>query len=189
MYIVHEILGFSHPLKQNTNIQWLDQYAYSKFEVAYIAPENVSSVDLSGILYRELEEAEAKSAKWVKADHTGKLGMRPGSEIHEELFELTTDTHPTKPKTYYYLTEEDLAEALDFYQHLMLLDLDIHYSKLSAEEVASNTSLKQQIIDEINACQDLVAARQLMHQRFGTATSLTLATENNWGNPTLNLSV
>jgi hypothetical protein len=189
MYIVHEILGFSHPLKQNTNIQWLDQYAYSKFEVAYIAPENVSAVDLSGILYRELEEAEAKSAKWVKADHTGKLGMRPGSEIHEELFELTTDTHPTKPKTYYYLTEEDLAEALDFYQHLMLLDLDIHYSKLSAEEVASNTSFKQQIVDEINACQDLLAARKLMHERFGTATSLTLATENNWGSSTINLSV
>jgi hypothetical protein len=71
----------------------------------------------------------------------------------------------------------------------MLLDLDIHYSKLSAEEVASNTSFKQQIVDEINACQDLLAARKLMHERFGTATSLTLATENNWGSSTINLSV
>jgi hypothetical protein len=188
MYIVHEILGFSHPLKQDPNIQWLDQYAYSKFEVAYIAPENVSAVDLSGILYRELEEAEAKSAKWVKADHTGKLGMLPGSEIHEELFDLTSGEHPTKPKVYYYLTEDDIKEAVDFYKHLMLLDLEIHYSKLSAEEVASNANLKQQIIDEINACQDLLAARRLMHERFGTATSLTLATEHNWSSSTINLS-
>lgn len=188
MYIVHEVIGFNHPLKSNPDISFLDSYTIGKFEIAYIAPENVDKVDLSGIIYRELTEAEAKSSKWAKADYKGKLGIVEGSDIHDELLHLSLDQHATKPKVHYYLTDEDKAQAVVFFKHLMQLDLDTYYSRLSPEDAARNAEFKKTIEDEIAACEDIFSCRFLLHTRFEMATSSVLAQENNWGQATLNLS-
>ena len=167
---------------------WFNQYSFSHFEVADIEDAHVGEIDAAGFVHAIVPEEIARGCKFAKADHTNRLGIVAGSEIHEELIYASMEAHQTKPKVYYSLTEEDLALQLSFYKVIMRLELELHYKGLTAEQQASNQDYKNQLLEEINNCETSLQARELMHKKIGIATSHILPAELNWGDPQVLLS-
>ena len=190
MYIVLENLTFDHPAL-NSPLEILDQYQYGAFGVAHIADANLSQVDLTQLNYVEVSETTARAAKFAKSSG-GTISILKGSEIHDEMIIHSSEdlvTHPTKPKVKYTLTDTDNAQLTDYFKALMLLMINTHYKNLSQDVAERNANLKASIIAEINACSTLLQARDLMHNKFGVSTSSVVQEENNWGTPTVNLSI
>lgn len=169
-------------------LEFLEQYNYWHFDVAYIAPENVSKVPLSAINYIEVTEEVARAAKFVKADHNNRLGILAGSEIHDELIHASLEAHVRKPKVYYQLTEEDEANAIRFFKAVMMLEVITHYKNLPLAVAEQNSAFKLSVIKKIEAANTMLDCRYLMHTVFGTATSSVLPAELNWGPTTVALS-
>ena len=187
MYIILE--GYaSHDPRLVPELEFLDQYNYWHYDVAYIAPENVSKVELPTMNYLEVPEEVARAAKFVKANSENRLGILAGSEIHDELIHATLEAHSSKPKVYYQLTEEDQANAIKFFKAVMTLALMKHYNELPTIEAERNSAYKLKVLNEIQACSTMVECRKMMHHRFGTATSSVLAEELNWGPTTVTLT-
>jgi hypothetical protein len=188
MFIIIETVSFDHPLKSSPYLTWFNQYSFSHFEIADIEDAHVGEIDAAGFVHEIVPEELARGCKFAKADHTNRLGILAGSEIHEELIYASMETHASKPKVYYSLTEEDLALQLAFYKVIMRLELELHYKGLTAEQQTSNHDYKNQILEEINNCETSLQARELMHKKIGIATSHILPAELNWGDPQVLLS-
>jgi hypothetical protein len=188
MFIIIETVSFNHPLKSSPYLTWFDQYSFSHFEVADIEDAHVGEIDAAGFVHAIVPEELARGCKFAKADHTNRLGILAGSEIHEELIYASMEAHQTKPKVYYSLTEDDLALQLAFYKVIMRLELELHYKSLTAEQQTSNQDYKNQLLEEINNCETSLQARELMHKKIGIATSHILPAELNWGDPQVLLS-
>lgn len=188
MFIIIETVNFNHPLKSSPYLTWFDQYCFSHFEVADIEDAHVGEINAAGFVHAIVPEEVARGCKFAKADHTGRLGIVAGSEIHEELIHASLEEHASKPKVYYTLNEEDLASQLAFFKVIMRLELDLHYKNLSAEEVASNQDYKNQMLAEIENCKTSLEARELMHTKFGMATGHILPVEHGWGETQVQLS-
>lgn len=188
MFIIIETVSFNHPLKSSPYLTWFDQYSFSHFEVADIEDAHVGEIDAAGFVHAIVPEEIARGCKFAKADHTNRLGILAGSEIHEELIYASMETHSSKPKVYYSLTEEDLALQLSFYKVIMRLELELHYKSLTAEQQTSNQDYKNQLLEEIDNCETSLQARELMHKKIGIATSHILPAELNWGDPQVLLS-
>jgi hypothetical protein len=188
MFIIRETVSFDHPLKSSPYLTWFNQYSFSHFEIADIEDAHVGEIDAAGFVHEIVPEELARGCKFAKADHTNRLGILAGSEIHEELIYASMETHASKPKVYYSLTEEDLALQLAFYKVIMRLELELHYKGLTAEQQTSNHDYKNQILEEINNCETSLQARELMHKKIGIATSHILPAELNWGDPQVLLS-
>ena len=188
MFIIIETVSFNHPLKSSPYLTWFDQYSFSHFEVADIEDAHVGEIDAAGFVHAIVPEEIARGCKFAKADHTNRLGILAGSEIHEELIYASMEAHASKPKVYYSLTEEDLALQLSFYKVIMRLEVELHYKSLTAEQQASNQDYKNQLLEEINNCETSLQARELMHKKIGIATSHILPAELNWGDPQVLLS-
>jgi len=188
MFIIIETVSFNHPLKSSPHLTWFDQYCFSHFEVADIEDAHVGEIDAAGFVHEIVPEAIARGCKFAKADHTGRLGILEGSEIHEELIYASMEEHKSKPKVYYSLTEEDLESQLAFYKVIMRLELELHYKSLTDEQQTNNQAYKNQILEEIANCTTSLQARELMHTKFGMATGHILPTELNWGDTQVLLS-
>jgi hypothetical protein len=188
MFIIIETVSFNHPLKSSPYLTWFNQYSFSHFEVADIEDAHVGEIDAAGFVHAIVPEEIARGCKFAKADHTNRLGIVAGSEIHEELIYASMEAHQTKPKVYYSLTEEDLALQLSFYKVIMRLELELHYKSLTAEQQTSNQDYKNQLLEEIDNCETSLQARELMHKKIGIATSHILPAELNWGDPQVLLS-
>ena len=188
MFIIIETVSFNHPLKSSPYLTWFDQYCFSHFEVADIEDAHISEIDAAGFVHEIVPEEIARGCKFAKADHTGRLGIRAGSEIHEELIHATLEEHASKPKVYYSLTEEDIASQLAFYKVIMRLELELHYKTLTTEQQNDNQDYKNQILEEITSCTTSLQARELMHTKFGMATGHILPAELNWGDTQVLLS-
>jgi hypothetical protein len=188
MFIIIETVSFNNELKSSQYLTWFDQYAFGHFEVADVADDHISEVNAAGFVHEIVPEEIARGCKFAKADHTNRLGILQGSEIHDELIHASLEEHVSKPKVYYTLSDEDLKSQLEFFKVIMKLELELHYKNLSAEQVTANQNYKQSILAEINACETGAQARELMHTKFGMATSHILATENNWGETQVKLS-
>lgn len=188
MFIILENVGFNHPLKTDGIVEFLDQYSFGRWDVAFIDPANVGSVNLSGIVHVEVSEAVARAAKFGKANHEDKLGILEGSAIHEELMHASLEHHSRKPKVHYTLTEEDIVDQINFMKTIMKLELEYHYQNVISQETASiNAGYKQSLLEEIDACATTMDCRKLMHMKFDFATAcLDLPQIYNWG-PTANL--
>lgn len=188
MFIIIETVSFNHPLKSSPYLTWFDQYSFSHFEVADIEDAYISEIDAAGFVHEIVSEEIARGCKFAKADHTDRLGILEGSEIHQELIHASMEEHASKPKVYYSLTEEDLALQLAFYKVIMRLELALHYKSLTAEQQTSNQAYKNQILEEIANCSTSLQARELMHKKIGIATSHILPAEHNWGDSQVLLS-
>lgn len=188
MFIILESLSEIDP-RFCAEIEYLEQYKHWEFEVAYIAPTNVASVQLSKIAHREVSETVARACKFASADHNNRLGIVEGSEIHDELIHASMEPHSYKPKVYYTLTADDLAATLEFLKAEMHIALEKHYrDNLTEQERLSNTSYRAALEAEIDACDNVNSAKKLIHTRFGTGVSPTLARDNNWGPAKIQLS-
>jgi hypothetical protein len=188
MFIIIETVSFNHPLKSSPYLTWFDQYSFSHFEVADIEDAHFGEIDAAGFVHEIVSEEIARGCKFAKADHTDRLGILEGSEIHQELIHASMEEHASKPKVYYSLTEEDLALQLAFYKVIMRLELELHYKSLTAEQQTSNQAYKSRILEEINNCATSLQARELMHTKIGIATSHILPAELNWAESQVLLS-
>lgn len=188
MFIIIETVSFNHPLKSSPYLTWFDQYCFSHFEVADIEDAHISEIDAAGFVHEIVSEEIARGCKFAKADHTDRLGILAGSEIHEELMYASLEEHKSKPKVYYNLTDEDKKSQLEFFKVIMRLELELHYKNLAIELTAENQAHKNSIIAEINNCQTSLQARELMHTKFGMATNHILVEEHNWGDTQVLLS-
>ena len=158
------------------------------FEVADIDDAHIGDIDAAGFVHEIVTEEVARGCKFAKADHTGRLGIVAGSEIHEELIHASLEEHASKPKVYYSLTEEDLGSQLLFFKVIMRLELELHYKSLTAEQQANNQTYKNEILEEITNCTTPLDARKLMHTKFGLATGHILPAELGWGDTQVLLS-
>lgn len=188
MFIIIETVSFNHPLKSSPYLTWFDQYCFSHFEVADIDDAHVSEINAAGFVHEIVPEEVARGCKFAKADHTGRLGIIAGSEIHDELIHASLEEHASKPKVYYTLTEDDLRSQLAFFKVIMRLELELHYKNLTAEESANNQAYKNLLLEEITNCTTSLQARELMHTKFGMATGHILPAELNWGDTQVLLS-
>ncbi len=188
MFIIIETVSFNHPLKSSPYLTWFDQYCFSHFEVADIEDAHVGEIDAAGFVHAIVPEEVARGCKFAKADHTNRLGILQGSEIHEELIYASLEEHASKPKVYYTLTQEDLTSQLEFFKVIMRLELELHYKTLTEEQRANNQTYKNSILAEINSCATSLQARELMHTKFGLATSHVLPEEHGWGDTQIQLS-
>jgi hypothetical protein len=188
MFIIIETVSFTHELKASPYLTWFDQYSFGHFEVADIADDHIAEINAAEFVHEIVPEEVARGCKFAKADHTGRLGILQGSEIHEELIHASLEEHVSKPKVYYTLSEDDLTSQLEFFKVIMRLELELHYKALSVETASANQDYKQSILVEINNCTTGFQARELMHTKFGIATSHILPSENNWGNTQVQLS-
>ena len=188
MFIIIETVSFNHPLKSSPYLTWFNQYCFSHFEVADIEDAHVSEINAAGFVHAIVPEEVARGCKFAKADHTNRLGIVSGSEIHEELIYASLEEHATKPKVYYTLTEDDLKSQLEFFKVIMRLELELHYKNLSEDQVSSNQTYKNSLLEEINNCKTSLQARELMHTKFGLATGHVLPEEHGWGETQVLLS-
>ncbi len=188
MFIIIETVPFDHPLKSSPYLTWFNQYCFSHFEVADIEDAYIGEINAAGFVHEIVPEEIARGCKFAKADHTGRLGIVEGSEIHEELIFATLEEHATKPKVYYTLTEDDKKSQLEFLKVIMRLELELHYKQLTSEQVKENQNYKKTLLTEISSCATTLEARELMHTKFNIATSHILVEENNWGPSQLLLS-
>lgn len=188
MFIIIETVSFDHELKSSPYLKWFDQYAFSHFEVADIDDDHIGDVNAAGFVHEIVPEEIARGCKFAKADHTNRLGILQGSEIHEELIYASLEEHASKPKVYYTLTAEDLKSQLDFFKVIMRLELEMYYKNLPQEEATANQTYKQSILEEINSCSSGIQARELMHTKFGLATGHILPQEHGWGDTQVQLS-
>lgn len=188
MYIIIETVSFNHPLKSLSYIQFLDQYSYSHFEIAHIDDEHFNDVNLTGFVYEIVDEKVARSAKFAKADHNNRIGILEGSVIHDELIFATLEHHSSKPKVYYTLTKEDIANQVEFLKQIMHLELEMYYRDLNEHVRSENQQFKEIIKTAINSCTTVFHCRELLHKRFGTATNHIIAEKNNWGGTKVKLT-
>lgn len=187
MYIVLEALPFNHPVLDQ-KIEILDQYSFGPYTCAYIAPEDEVNVDLTQLHYIQVPENIARAAKFAKVSHKNQIKIAVGSEVHEELIIHSMEEHAVKPQLTYTLSDSDLAEVVEFWKAVMHVALSAYYKNLSQEDQDRNATFKALIINDINACTDLIETRELLHNRFGIATSSVIKDEQHWGEATINLS-
>lgn len=188
MFIIIETVSFNHELKSSPYLKWYDQYCFGHFEVADVDDPHVGEINAAGFIHEIVPESVARGCKFAKADHTDRLGILAGSEIHEELIYASLEEHRSKPKVYYTLTDEDKASQLEFFKVIMRLELELHYKNLEPAVVASNQSYKASILAEISNCNTSLQARELMHTKFGMATNHILVAEHGWGDTQVLLS-
>lgn len=187
MYIVLETLAGNDP-RLVPQLEIMSQYKYWSFEVAFIDPAYETTVDLSTIIHKVVPEHVARACKFASADHSDRLGIVQGSQIHEEMMHATLEHHESKPKVYYQMTEQDINDALEFYKVVLSLALEIHYRDLPVDQADSNADTKLSLQNEIDAITSVEQAREIMHKKFGTASSHILAEQNNWGPTQVQLS-
>jgi hypothetical protein len=187
MYIVLETLA-GNDLRLVPQIEIMPQYKYWAFEVAFIDPSYETSVDLSNIVHKIVPEHVARACKFASADHSDRLGIVQGSQIHEEMMHATLEHHQSKPKVYYQMTEQDINDAIEFYKVVLSLALEVHYRDLPSDQAAANADTKLALQNEIDSITTILEARELMHTKFGTASSHLIAEQNNWGSTQVQLS-
>jgi hypothetical protein len=188
MYIVLEIISFDHPALSK-GLTLLDQYAFGPITCGYIASENETTVDLTGVNYVEVPENVARACKFGKVSHANTIKILQGSDIHQELIVHSMEEHAVKPQLTYTLNDSDISEVIEFYKASMKVLLTAHYNNLDPLTAERNANLKASILNEIDSCTTLLAARDLIHNKFGISTSSVVKDENNWGEATVNLSV
>jgi hypothetical protein len=188
MYIVLESLSEIDP-RCVPELKYLEQYKHWEFEICYIDPADVSKVPLDQIAHRVVTEEVARACKFASADHTDRLGIVEGSEIHQELIHASMEPHSYKPKVYYTMTDADKENALKFLKIEMQIFLEKHYrDNLTAEERNANATYRQQLESEINNLSDINSAKRMIHEKFGTWISSVLAEEEQWGPAELQLT-
>lgn len=185
MFIITETISFNDPLKSSENVTFFDHYSFGHFEVAEVKDAHVADFDFTPFVHRIVDENIARAAKFGKADHKDRLGIVAGSGIHEELIHASLEEHAYKPKVYYTLTEQDIADQIAFWKTIMEMELEFHYKNvLTPEEAERNSAYKQSIANEITACQTALECRKLMHTKFGFATGHKLPAQEEWGDTT-----
>lgn len=191
MYIILESYPEDDP-RLVPEIEFLSQYSFWIYEVAYIIPENVSKVPLNQMLYEEVPENIARAVKFAKGDE-GKIGIVEGSNVHQELLDLSTaeiTNHPSKPKVYYHLVEKDYQEVTEVFKVAMRLYLKKHYTEvLTTEEADTYDHVRTDLLTQINQISNYDDALRLMHTRFRFEAAGRNRKVLGLGNPEVHLSV
>jgi len=166
MYIISETLGGNDPRLLPEMERLYSNWLYTSY---YIPEESRGKVNLSSYDAEEVSESVAKAGKFGIARYESgkfKVGLRTGTSAHEDVFMESTEADGEK--TYYFLTAEEDANTCEFLKTEMRIHLRKHFnSVLSKADNMRFQSKKNAIESEINACNDLLSAKKLLHNRFG----------------------
>jgi hypothetical protein len=179
MYMVCETLG-GDDFRLLPKIKQM--YQHWIFSVYYV-PDSIK-IDLNDYNAIEVEEDVAKSMKFAMVDK-GKIGIRTGTDIHEDIFAESMEA--TGEKQYYYLTEEDDRNTVELMKAEMRLYLDMHYNKLG-KDAEKYKGKKQAILQLIKECSSITDCQKLQHTHFGVENVSHAKKDWNLGEATVNLS-
>lgn len=183
MYIVCETLGGDDP-RMLPGMERL--YSHWVFTTYFVPDELRSQVNLDDWDAEEVTESVAKAVKFGNTN-SGKIGVRTGSPNYDDIYG-SNSLEPVGQKTYYYITPEDDANTAEALKSEMKIYLKKHYEKIIDVELSQKfATKKQQILDEINACETILDCQKILHFRFGIESS-KLATTENWPSSTVDLS-
>ncbi len=166
MYIIIESYAQGDP-RIGPEIEYLDEYQDWMFDVAYIKPENVNKVDFSSINCKEVPEAVARACAFTNLDKENRIGLIEGSGVHQNLIAQSTEKHAYKPKVYYYPTEQDLTNLVEFMKTEMHLYLNYYYRDLPTDVAEKNKNYRAMIEAEINNLKDPDSCKVMLYKRFG----------------------
>jgi hypothetical protein len=158
MYIVCETIAGNDP-------RYIDTLERIYSHWIYTAYYNPSPIDLNYYDAMEVSESVARAMKFANVNK-GKIGLRTGSLAHDEVFGNSTEADGEK--TYYYIDEGEETEAVEILKVEMKLYLRKHYRDIvKPEQQAAWAEKKAEIEAEIEACNNLIDTKILMHKRFG----------------------
>ena len=139
---------------------------------SYYLPEKYDHlVDISQYDAVIVEEDVARAAKYGNVSGSvRKIGIRTGSSGFTDLYGESME--PSGLKNYYYITDEDEENTVQFLKIEMQLYLKKHFEKiLTPEEAATHSEKRTQIETEIDNCSTIIQCHALIHSRFGTELS------------------
>lgn len=180
MYMICETLG-DNDLRVLPGMKRL--YTHWIFTTYYVPDSiKINLKDYGGI---KLEEDVARAMKFAMVDK-GKIGIRPGTSIHEDLFAESLETDIVKQ--YYYLTETDEINTTKLMKSEMYLYLDMHYSVMDEKTFLKYQGKKQEVLSLIDSCKSVTDCQKLQHTHFGVEN--VSHAKNDWklGDASFNLS-
>lgn len=180
MYIICETLGADDFRFVPGMKQLYQHWIFAVYEI----PENIK-ININHYNGQIINEDTARAMKFAMTDK-GKIGIRTGTNIHEDLFAESGET--TEEKQYYYLTEEDDRNTVDLMKVEMHLYLGLHYASLSLKEQGKYAGKKQEVVNMINSCETITDCQRLQHTHFGVENVSHAKKDWNLGSATFDLS-
>jgi len=168
MYIIYESIRLDDARLHNVE-RYGDNWMYT---VGYISPENQNTVDLTALKAVVLTDEVAKASRFSAVNmlaYDGHIKFRLMDGGANDLFPNHTSDDPAadpSKKTLYKLTEDDIANTVEFLKTMMSLELDNHYLGLTADQRTEYAAKRQEIQAEIDSLTDILSAHRLLHNRF-----------------------
>lgn len=180
MYMVCETLG-ENDLRFLPGIKQI--YQHWIFSTYYVPDDlKINSNDYNAIV---IEESVARAMKFAMVDK-GKIGIRTGTSIHDDVFAESMEA--TGEKQYYYLTEEDDDNTVKLMQAEMTLYLNMHYAIMTEQDCKKYEGKKKEIEYLIKSCTSITDCQKLQHTHFGVENVSHARKDWNLGDATFNLS-
>jgi hypothetical protein len=155
MYIVYEAISNTDP-RFDTKIQEIGKFWH--YTVAYIAPENESSVVTSWLKGEEVPETVAKANKFACASHGELTVVNKLATRYEDIISPTSYSNNNYKKDIYFLTPQNKTDSVTFVKIVMK-----QYANSKApEDVAAKLIEKIEALDP----NDLDAAQYFMYCYF-----------------------
>jgi hypothetical protein len=155
MYIVYEAISNTDP-RFDTKIQEIGKFWH--YTVAYIAPENESSVVTSWLKGEEVSETVAKANKFACASHGELTVVNKLATRYEDIISPTSYSNNNYKKDIYFLTPQNKTDSVTFVKIVMK-----QYANSKApEDVAAKLIEKIEALD----ANDLDAAQYFMYCYF-----------------------
>jgi hypothetical protein len=155
MYIVYEAIAHTDP-RFDPKIQEIGKFWH--YTVAYIAPENQSSVITSWLKGEEVSEAVAKANKFAAANNGELTVVNKSATNYEDIVSPTSYGNNDYRKQIYFLTPQNKTDSVTFIKIVMK-----QYANSKApEDVAAKLVEKIEALD----ANDLDAAQYFMYCYF-----------------------
>ena len=155
MYIVYEAISNTDP-RFDPKIQEIGKFLH--YTVAYIAPENESSVVTSWLKGEEVSEAVAKANKFACASYGELTVVNKLATRYEDIISPTSYSNNNYKKDIYFLTPQNKTDSVTFVKIVMK-----QYANSKApEDVAAKLIEKIEALD----ANDLDAAQYFMYCYF-----------------------
>ena len=180
MYIICESLG----TQDFRFVPGMEQLYQHWIFSAYYVPDSIS-ISLNDYNAEEVSEDVARAMKFAMVDK-GKIGIRTGTNIHEDLFAESGED--TNEKQYYYLTETDDRNTVELMKKEMNIYLKLHYSMLTASDFKKYSGKKKEIENLISSCETIRDCQKLQHTHFGVENVSHAKKDWNLGEATFNLT-
>ena len=162
MYIVYESISNTDP-RYDPKIQEIGKFWHHT--VAYIAPENESSVVTSWLHGDQISEAVAKSNKFACANNGELTVVNKLATNYEDIISPTSYSNNNYKKEIYFLTAQNKTDSVTFIKIVMK-----QYANSKApEDVAAKLVEKIEALD----ANDLDAAQYFMYCYFPWSIAAT----------------